>query len=90
MRRRWSSWDTADPEGSSPSTSGFMTRGIESPETYNYRLLITDAVRGIETARSVTAIDATRRARPAEGHIIPVSRPVPNMRDPYHGRGVRH
>lgn len=37
-----------------------MTRGIESPETYNYRLLITDAVRGIETARSVTAIDATR------------------------------
>ncbi|CAN5299662.1 acetylxylan esterase [soil metagenome] len=56
----WSPGDTADPHGSAPSSPGFMTRGIESPETYYYRRVITDAVRAVEAARSLPAIDATR------------------------------
>ncbi len=56
----WSPGDTADPEGSPPSAPGLMTRGIESPETYYFRRVITDAVRAIEAARSLPAIDAAR------------------------------
>jgi cephalosporin-C deacetylase len=35
---------TPDPHGSAPQGSGFMTRGIESPDTYYYRRVFTDAV----------------------------------------------
>lgn len=56
----WSPGDTADPQGSAPSAPGVMTRGIESPETYYYRRLMTDAVRAIDAARSLPAIDADR------------------------------
>ncbi|WP_431279330.1 acetylxylan esterase [Leifsonia poae] len=56
----WSSGDTPDPEGSAPAFPGFMTRGIESRETYYYRRVIVDAVRAVEAARSLPAIDASR------------------------------
>ncbi|MFE6041191.1 acetylxylan esterase [Streptomyces sp. NPDC056452] len=58
----WAPGDTADPVGSGPSLPGFMTRGIEDPEAYYYRRLITDAVRAVEAARSHPLTDATRTA----------------------------
>ena len=45
--------DTPDPHGSGPSAPGVMTRGIEDPETYYYRRLMTDAVRAVDAVRSI-------------------------------------
>lgn len=53
---------TADPEGSGPSHPGFMTRGIESPDTYYYRRVFTDAVRAIDAVRTMPGIDPARVA----------------------------
>ncbi|MFD9543987.1 acetylxylan esterase [Streptomyces sp. NPDC060022] len=58
----WAPGDTADPVGSGPSLPGFMTRGIEDPDAYYYRRLITDAVRAVEAARSHPLTDASRTA----------------------------
>lgn len=54
--------DTADPVGSGPAAPGFMTRGIDAPETYYYRRLFTDGVRAVETLRSHPRVDAARVA----------------------------
>ena len=51
---------TADPVGSGPAVPGVMTRGIGDPEQYYYRRLITDAVRGVEAARSLPEVDPAR------------------------------
>jgi cephalosporin-C deacetylase len=63
-RGQGSSWgnggDTPDPDGAGPSLPGFMTRGIENPETYYYRRLFTDAVRAVDTARSLPGVDPSR------------------------------
>jgi cephalosporin-C deacetylase len=58
----WRSGDTPDPgpDGTGPSTPGFMTRGVLDPSTYYFRRLITDAVRAVETAISLPFVDATR------------------------------
>ncbi|MGA0567942.1 acetylxylan esterase [Rathayibacter sp. KR2-224] len=56
----WGLGDTADPDGSGPAYPGVMTRGIESPHTYYYRRLFTDAVRAVEAARSLDVVDADR------------------------------
>lgn len=53
----WRTGDTPDPDGSGPQIPGFMTRGIEQPETYYYRRVFTDAVRAIEAARSHPAVN---------------------------------
>lgn len=60
---QWSPGDTPDdyPAGG-PQAAGFLTRGIESPETYYYRRLITDAVRAIDAAVAHPKIDAARLA----------------------------
>jgi len=58
----WSIGATPDPDGSGPQGPGFMTRGIESRETYYYRRLITDAVRAVEAARSLPIVDSERVA----------------------------
>lgn len=52
--------ETPDPHGSGPAVPGFMTRGIESPETYYYRRVFTDAVRAVDAVRSLPEIDASR------------------------------
>lgn len=52
--------DTADPVGSTPATPGFMTRGIEHQDDYYYRRVFTDAVRAVDTARSLPEVDASR------------------------------
>jgi cephalosporin-C deacetylase len=54
---------TPDPAPSgAPYTPGYLTRGIESPETYYYRRLFTDAVRAVDTARAHPRIDPDRIA----------------------------
>lgn len=63
-RGQGSTWGTGgvtpDPHGSAPSHPGYMTRGIESFETYYYRRLITDAVRAVDTARVLPQVDPER------------------------------
>jgi cephalosporin-C deacetylase len=58
----WSVGATSDPHGSGPQIPGFMTRGIESRDTYFYRRLITDAVRAVDAARTLNLVDASRVA----------------------------
>lgn len=52
--------ETPDPHGSGPAVPGFMTRGIESPETYYYRRVFTDAVRAVDAVRSLPEVDPSR------------------------------
>ena len=52
--------DTADPHGSAPAGSGFMTRGIRSPDEYYYRRVYTDAVRAIDAVRTLDRVDPDR------------------------------
>lgn len=52
--------DTPDPDGSPSSQPGFMTRGIAAPETYYYRRVYVDAVRGLEAGRSHPLADRAR------------------------------
>ncbi len=54
--------DTADPEGAGPSHPGWMTRGIESPETYFYRRVFTDAARAVDAAAACEFVDPGRIA----------------------------
>lgn len=63
-RGQGSAWggggDTADPVGAAPAYPGYMTRGIDAPENYYYRRVITNGVRAVEAARSHPLTDATR------------------------------
>jgi cephalosporin-C deacetylase len=58
----WSAGDTPDPNGAGPHYPGYLTRGIESRESYYYRRLITDAVRAVDTAGQLDLVDASRVA----------------------------
>ncbi|MGA7148195.1 MAG: acetylxylan esterase, partial [Microbacterium sp.] len=53
---------TADPHGTGPSATGFMTRGIDDPRSYYYRRVFTDAVRAIDAVRALPLVDADRVA----------------------------
>jgi cephalosporin-C deacetylase len=53
---------TPDPEGSGPQSPGFMTRGIDSRETYYYRHVFVDAVRTVDAALSLDVVDSSRIA----------------------------
>lgn len=52
-----SAGDTPDNVGSGPQGPGFMTRGIESRESYYYRRVFVDAVRAVEAARSLPIVE---------------------------------
>ena len=55
--------ETGDPVGSAgPTTPGFLTRGLESPEAYYYRRVFVDAVRAVEVLRGHARVDASRVA----------------------------
>src|SRR6478752_7763217 len=54
--------DTPDPHGTGPSSSGFMTRGIEDPADYYYRRVFTDAVRAVDAVRTLPQVDTSRVA----------------------------
>jgi cephalosporin-C deacetylase len=79
----WRSGDTPDLEGSGPQYPGFMTRGIDEPDTYYYRRVITDAVRAIGAARTHPRIDAARVAVAGEsqggGLAIAMAGLVPDL-----------
>jgi cephalosporin-C deacetylase len=70
-------------EGAGPSIDGFMTRGIQSPETYYYRRLYTDAVRAVEAARAHPAVEGGRvfvkGASQGGGIAIAVAGLVPDL-----------
>ena len=70
-------------EGAGPSIDGFMTKGIQSPETYYYRRLYTDAVRAVEAARAHPAVDGSRvfvkGASQGGGIAIAVAGLVPDL-----------
>ncbi|MER5846702.1 acetylxylan esterase [Streptomyces sp. NPDC002012] len=52
---------TADTDaGAAGTVPGFVTRGIESPETYYYRRVFTDAVRCVEAMRAHPEVDPDR------------------------------
>lgn len=51
---------TADPHGTGPSVPGFLTRGIESPEGFYYRRVITDAVLCVDAAAQLPGVDPDR------------------------------
>ena len=53
----WAVGATADPVGSEPAQSGFMTKGIGARETYFYRRVFADAVRAVAAARSFAGIE---------------------------------
>lgn len=65
-RGQGSAWgtggETPDPHGTGASASGFMTRGIESPEQYYYRRVFTDAALFIDAVRGFAEVDPTRIA----------------------------
>ncbi|RKN15739.1 acetylesterase [Micromonospora musae] len=58
----WSRGATPDPAEAGPEAPGVMTRGIAEPGTYYYRRLITDAVRAVDAARTLPAVDPERIA----------------------------
>ena len=58
----WSPGDTPDDGPTGPALPGNMTRGIESPENYYYRRIMTDAVRAVEAAAAHPAVDPGRIA----------------------------
>jgi cephalosporin-C deacetylase len=74
---------TPDPVGAAPAYPGYMTRGIEAPENYYYRRVITDAVRAVEAARSHPLTDASRTvvlgASQGGGLTIAVGALVPDL-----------
>ncbi|MGW7265260.1 acetylxylan esterase [Streptomyces sp. NPDC054842] len=58
----WGGGGTPDPVGSAPAFPGFMTRGVEDPESYYYRRVYTDAVRAVDAARAHPLADPARTA----------------------------
>lgn len=51
---------TGDDGPTGASFPGFLTRGIDSPQTYYYRRLFVDAVRAVEVVRRHPAVDPAR------------------------------
>jgi len=49
--------DTEVARGSHPHHQGFMTKGIDSKDTYYYRRLYTDAVLTIDARRSLDLVE---------------------------------
>ncbi|GGR93597.1 acetylxylan esterase [Micromonospora fulviviridis] len=58
----WSRGDTPDLAGAGPQAPGMATRGIEDPRRYYYRRFLTDAVRAVDAARRLPAVDPGRVA----------------------------
>ncbi|MGW0519184.1 acetylxylan esterase [Crossiella sp. NPDC003009] len=49
-----------DPGGGTQWAKGFLTRGIDSPEHYYYRRLITDCVRAVDAVGELPGLDPER------------------------------
>ena len=60
---QWSAGETPDPHpAGGPQHPGFLTRGIEDPEQFYYRRLITDCVRAVDMIAGHPIVDARRIA----------------------------
>jgi cephalosporin-C deacetylase len=58
----WTTGATGDPVGAGPTQPGFLTRGIEHPDTYYYRRVYADAVAALEVLRAHELVDPDRVA----------------------------
>ncbi|OHX02088.1 acetylxylan esterase [Micromonospora sp. WMMB235] len=58
----WSRGDTPDVAAAGPQAPGMATRGIEDPNKYYYRRFLTDAVRAVDAACELPAVDPDRLA----------------------------
>jgi cephalosporin-C deacetylase len=58
----WTTGATGDPAGAGPAQPGFLTRGIEDPDTYYYRRVYADAVAALEMLRGHPLVDPARVA----------------------------
>ncbi|GAB3069913.1 acetylxylan esterase [Micromonospora schwarzwaldensis] len=58
----WSRGDTPDVAAAGPQAPGMATRGVEEPRRYYYRRFLTDAVRAVDAARELPAVDPDRIA----------------------------
>ncbi len=58
----WTTGATADPAGAGVAQPGFLTRGIEDPQTYYYRRVYADAVAALEVLRGHELVDPGRVA----------------------------
>jgi cephalosporin-C deacetylase len=58
----WTTGATGDPAGAGPAQPGFLTRGIEGPDTYYYRRVYADAVAALEVLRGHHLVDPARVA----------------------------
>lgn len=59
----WSTGASADPgDSGDPSVPGYLTKGIQNPNTYYYVRLYVDAVRAVQAAHSHPAVDIQRIA----------------------------
>jgi cephalosporin-C deacetylase len=60
----WSPGDTPDVEGGDGASGGnypgFVTRGVDRPETWYYRRLVADAVLALDAARRHPVVDGSR------------------------------
>ncbi len=54
------SGDTGDGPLGGPHLGGFMTLGIDDPDSYYYRRLFVDAVHAVEAAQAHPAVDSSR------------------------------
>lgn len=55
---QWSMGSSADPvDSGDPSAPGYLTKGVQSPETYYYVRLMVDATRAVEAAKTHDAVD---------------------------------
>lgn len=52
--------ETGDDAPAGPSAPGFLSRGVESRETYYYRRVFTDAVLAVDVARAMPGVDPAR------------------------------
>lgn len=84
MRGQGASWiagDTPDDVGAGPSSPGFVTRGILSPETYYYRRAFTDAVLAIDAVGQHPRVDASKIVVTGASQGGGVSLAVAGLRD---------
>ncbi|MBZ5738921.1 acetylxylan esterase [Nocardioides mangrovi] len=58
----WTTGATGDPAGSGPAQPGFLTRGLDDPDTLYYRRVYADAVAALEVLRSHELVDPARVA----------------------------
>jgi cephalosporin-C deacetylase len=72
-----------DAPATGPAYPGFMTRGVQSPETYYFRRVYVDAVRAVDAIRTHPAVDPARilvaGGSQGGGMAVAVAGLVPNL-----------